>query len=519
MNYFLRIVLYSSLVSISCYASDIPENIRNITKKEASKTLGCLANDSERKIKKAYRELALRWHPDKNLNNKEEASQKFKEIQTAYDRLVKYKDYKNDSFEQDLHNCDSAGNFGYSQQCDPNFSYNTNSQWNNAKFWAEFEKYWDDIFTNFGNENPRHSTFFQYNTNNQYTRQDSELFQQSDQEYGQDHAESTHDYSTFWYNKYFSDDRGNQHPPQNSVVVFRHNGQQPEQDNVEPTQHYTDFWYNKYFQEDRGNEDTHQDSQDFQQNNLASHKNSTEFLHNTYCQDNSRGNEDTQQPPVDFESLNSNEWVSYKEQVNNSDQDESEFSTRCDTYTNENPRINYSDIPETGNQELDKALYSMWIRREESDPQLNDENLWFLVKFSSQVSSFVSRKKSIQQGVIKPRGTHYTIDLLEKEQSYLLSKIQELEDDLYQETMQTKTHDLGYDPSLFWESINEKLDKSIHRCLFKEKKEPISWKFTHILLLIIVVSTCIILVSKVRKKTYTIAQKSFRKKQVLPFFV
>ena len=35
----------------------------------------------------SYRKLALKWHPDKNPNNKEEAEEKFKEISEAYDVL------------------------------------------------------------------------------------------------------------------------------------------------------------------------------------------------------------------------------------------------------------------------------------------------------------------------------------------------------------------------------------------------------------------------------------------------
>ena len=42
---------------------------------------------SSDEIKKSYRKLALKHHPDRNINNKEEAETKFKEISYAYDIL------------------------------------------------------------------------------------------------------------------------------------------------------------------------------------------------------------------------------------------------------------------------------------------------------------------------------------------------------------------------------------------------------------------------------------------------
>ena len=47
-------------------------------------------NAKDDDLKKAYRKLAMKWHPDKNPNSKKDAEAKFKQISEAYDVLVFY---------------------------------------------------------------------------------------------------------------------------------------------------------------------------------------------------------------------------------------------------------------------------------------------------------------------------------------------------------------------------------------------------------------------------------------------
>jgi len=55
------------------------------------RVLGVDRNASEEEIKKAYKGLSRRYHPDANINNpnKEQAEEKFKEIQAAYQQIMK----------------------------------------------------------------------------------------------------------------------------------------------------------------------------------------------------------------------------------------------------------------------------------------------------------------------------------------------------------------------------------------------------------------------------------------------
>ena len=54
--------------------------------KDYYKILGIDRNADKSAIKKAYRKLAVKYHPDKNPGNKE-AEEKFKEVSEAYEVL------------------------------------------------------------------------------------------------------------------------------------------------------------------------------------------------------------------------------------------------------------------------------------------------------------------------------------------------------------------------------------------------------------------------------------------------
>ena len=69
-----------------------------MSKRDYYEILGVEKTATADEIKKAYRKLAKKYHPDANSDNKEEAEKKFKEIAEAYEVLsddTKRKQYDN----------------------------------------------------------------------------------------------------------------------------------------------------------------------------------------------------------------------------------------------------------------------------------------------------------------------------------------------------------------------------------------------------------------------------------------
>lgn len=82
-------------------------------KQDYYKTLGVSKNASADEIKKAYRKLAMQYHPDRNPGNKE-AEKKFKEATEAYEVLKD--DQKRAAFDQYGHSAFEQGGGGFGGQ-------------------------------------------------------------------------------------------------------------------------------------------------------------------------------------------------------------------------------------------------------------------------------------------------------------------------------------------------------------------------------------------------------------------
>ncbi len=72
-----------------------------MTESEARSILGLKGGEAFDEIKKAYRKLALKYHPDRNPGSKD-AEEKFKAINNAYEYLREFSDAANNGASQDF---------------------------------------------------------------------------------------------------------------------------------------------------------------------------------------------------------------------------------------------------------------------------------------------------------------------------------------------------------------------------------------------------------------------------------
>ena len=121
-------------------------------KRDYYEVLGVSKDATEKDIKKAYRKLAFKYHPDKNPDNKKEAEEKFKEVNEAYSVLSdpdKRRQY-------DMGGFDFEG-FGFGEGFDPmeifkEFMGKHGNKKGKDPFGFGFDDdFFDDHFGNFGN--------------------------------------------------------------------------------------------------------------------------------------------------------------------------------------------------------------------------------------------------------------------------------------------------------------------------------------------------------------------------------
>ncbi|QCI25908.1 molecular chaperone DnaJ [Buchnera aphidicola] len=123
-------------------------------KKDYYQTLGISKSANDREIKKAYKKLAMKYHPDRNQGDKN-SEKKFKEIKEAYEVLIDPQ--KRTTYDQHGHSAfDQGGGYSNYSSFDPNFS-------NNTDFSDIFGDVFGDIFGTQKKKRAKKGADLQYN--------------------------------------------------------------------------------------------------------------------------------------------------------------------------------------------------------------------------------------------------------------------------------------------------------------------------------------------------------------------
>ena len=81
------------------------------------KVLGVSRDASDDEVKKAYRTLSRKYHPDANINNpnKDQAEEMFKLVQQAYNQIMREREggYSSQSYSQTRYGTGRSDHYGY----------------------------------------------------------------------------------------------------------------------------------------------------------------------------------------------------------------------------------------------------------------------------------------------------------------------------------------------------------------------------------------------------------------------
>ena len=106
------------------------------TKRDYYDVLGLSRDASERDVKKAYRKLAMKYHPDRNPGDTE-AEEKFKELSEAADVLSDQE--KRASYDQFGHSAfEGGGTGGFSGSGNFSSIFHPFSSWNFSMIFSKF---------------------------------------------------------------------------------------------------------------------------------------------------------------------------------------------------------------------------------------------------------------------------------------------------------------------------------------------------------------------------------------------